>query len=65
MVPRGGGPGVSVGHTCAYVPAKDSGKGKILIVGGANPNGSFSESHVLDLGKDLSVCLKLFVVSFF
>ncbi|XP_061118668.1 rab9 effector protein with kelch motifs isoform X2 [Conger conger] len=51
VVPRGGGPGVSVGHTCAYIPGKDSGKGKILIVGGANPNGSFSESHVLDLDR--------------
>lgn len=51
VVPRGGGPGVSVGHTCTYAPGKDAGKGKILIVGGANPNGSFSESHVLDLDR--------------
>ncbi|KAG5834693.1 hypothetical protein ANANG_G00264280 [Anguilla anguilla] len=51
VVPRGGGPGVSVGHTCTYVSGKDAGKGKILIVGGANPNGSFSESHVLNLDR--------------
>ncbi|XP_010876089.1 rab9 effector protein with kelch motifs [Esox lucius] len=49
LIPRGGGPGVSVGHTCTYVPCEDGGKGKVLIVGGANPNGSFSESHVINL----------------
>lgn len=52
MIPRGGGPGVSVGHTCIYLPSEDDGKGKVLIIGGANPNGSFSESHVINLGKD-------------
>ncbi|KAJ8286839.1 hypothetical protein GJAV_G00043870 [Gymnothorax javanicus] len=51
VVPRGGGPGVSVGHTCTFIPGKDAGKGKILIVGGANPNGSFSETHILDLDR--------------
>ncbi|XP_070990286.1 rab9 effector protein with kelch motifs isoform X4 [Oncorhynchus clarkii lewisi] len=49
MIPRGGGPGVSVGHTCIYIPSEDDGKGKIQIIGGANPNGSFSESHVINL----------------
>lgn len=49
MIPRGGGPGVSVGHTCIYLPSEDDGKGKVLIIGGANPNGSFSESHVINL----------------
>ncbi|XP_030640729.1 rab9 effector protein with kelch motifs [Chanos chanos] len=49
LVPRGEGPGVSVGHTCTYLPSAEGGKGRILIVGGANPNGSFSESHVINL----------------
>ncbi|XP_023666835.2 rab9 effector protein with kelch motifs isoform X1 [Paramormyrops kingsleyae] len=51
LIPRGGGPGVSVGHTCTYIPSSDDGKGKILIVGGANPNGSFSDCHVIDLDR--------------
>ncbi|KAJ7987294.1 hypothetical protein DPEC_G00337240 [Dallia pectoralis] len=49
LIPRGGGPGVSVGHTCTYIPSEDGGKGKVLILGGANPNGSYSESHVINL----------------
>nr|ACO09334.1 Tip elongation aberrant protein 1 [Osmerus mordax] len=49
LIPRGGGPGVSVGHTCMFIPSEGEGKGSVLIVGGANPNGSFSESHVLNL----------------
>ena len=52
LIPTGGGPGVTVGHTCTYLPGSENGsKGKILIVGGANPNGSFSESHVINLGN--------------
>ncbi|MGH0121289.1 UNVERIFIED_CONTAM: hypothetical protein FKN15_073615 [Acipenser sinensis] len=48
---KGESPGVRVGHTCTYLPsaADNQGKGKILIVGGANPNGSFSDSHIIDL----------------
>ncbi|XP_017575835.1 rab9 effector protein with kelch motifs [Pygocentrus nattereri] len=48
LVPRGAGPGVSVGHTCTYMPSR-GGKGRIVIVGGANPNGSFSDSYVINL----------------
>ncbi|CAL8340676.1 unnamed protein product [Arctogadus glacialis] len=52
LIPTGGGPGVTVGHTCTYLPGSENGsKGKILIVGGANPNGSFSESHVINLDR--------------
>ncbi|KAL0965489.1 hypothetical protein UPYG_G00281940 [Umbra pygmaea] len=51
LIPTGGGPGVSVGHTCTYFPSENGGKGKILIVGGANPNGSFSASHVINLDR--------------
>ncbi|XP_058861580.1 rab9 effector protein with kelch motifs-like isoform X2 [Acipenser ruthenus] len=51
LVPQGESPGVRVGHTCTYLPsaADNQGKGKILIVGGAIPNGSFSDSHIIDL----------------
>ncbi|XP_012669886.2 rab9 effector protein with kelch motifs isoform X2 [Clupea harengus] len=51
LVPRGQCPGVSVGHTCTFLPFDEGGKGKIVIVGGANPNGSFSESSVIDLDR--------------
>uniref|UniRef100_A0A4W6CXW6 Rab9 effector protein with kelch motifs n=1 Tax=Lates calcarifer TaxID=8187 RepID=A0A4W6CXW6_LATCA len=51
LIPRGSAPGVSVGHTCTFTPSEEGGKGRILIVGGANPSGSFSHSHIIDLGK--------------
>ncbi|XP_071371752.1 rab9 effector protein with kelch motifs isoform X2 [Centroberyx affinis] len=51
LIPRGSGPGVSVGHNCTYTPSGDGGKGQILIVGGANPSGSFSESHIINLDQ--------------
>lgn len=51
LVPRGQSPGVSVGHTCTFIPSDEGEKGKIVIVGGANPNGSFSECSVIDLGE--------------
>nr|XP_046230818.1 rab9 effector protein with kelch motifs [Scatophagus argus]XP_046230819.1 rab9 effector protein with kelch motifs [Scatophagus argus]XP_046230820.1 rab9 effector protein with kelch motifs [Scatophagus argus] len=49
LIPRGSAPGVSVGHTCTFVPSGDGGKGRILIVGGANPSGSFSHSYTINL----------------
>ncbi|XP_068190642.1 rab9 effector protein with kelch motifs isoform X2 [Antennarius striatus] len=45
----GSAPGVSVGHTCTFIPSEDGGQGRIVIVGGANPSGSFSNSHVINL----------------
>ncbi|XP_078406019.1 rab9 effector protein with kelch motifs isoform X4 [Cetorhinus maximus] len=50
LVPRGENPDVRVGHTLTYIP-DTSEKGKVIIVGGANPNGSFSDAHILDLDK--------------
>lgn len=47
--PRGSAPGVSVGHTCIFTPSEDGGKGRLLIIGGANPSGSFSDSHIINL----------------
>ncbi|XP_047228913.1 rab9 effector protein with kelch motifs isoform X2 [Girardinichthys multiradiatus] len=52
LIPNGSAPGVSVGHTCMFVPSEDERKGRILIVGGANPSGSFSESYVLNLDEE-------------
>ncbi|KAM4665203.1 rab9 effector protein with kelch motifs isoform 2-T2 [Discoglossus pictus] len=50
LAPRGEAPNSRVGHTCMYMPPNEgSEKGKILILGGANPNGCFSETHVIDL----------------
>ncbi|XP_069744414.1 rab9 effector protein with kelch motifs isoform X1 [Narcine bancroftii] len=50
FVPRGESPDVRVGHTLTYIP-EASGKGKVVIVGGANPNGSFSDAHILELDR--------------
>ncbi|XP_040591613.1 rab9 effector protein with kelch motifs isoform X2 [Mesocricetus auratus] len=40
-----------VGHSCSYLPPiGDAKRGKVFIVGGANPNQSFSDVHIMDLG---------------
>ncbi|XP_038192226.1 rab9 effector protein with kelch motifs isoform X2 [Arvicola amphibius] len=40
-----------VGHSCSYLPpVGDAKRGKVFIVGGANPNQSFSDVHTMDLG---------------
>ncbi|XP_075435512.1 rab9 effector protein with kelch motifs isoform X2 [Ascaphus truei] len=50
LVPRGEGPSSRVGHTCMYVPPSDvSAKGKVLILGGADPSCCFSDAHIIDL----------------
>ncbi|XP_065821780.1 rab9 effector protein with kelch motifs isoform X2 [Labrus bergylta] len=49
LMPRGSAPGVSVGHTCTFIPPADEGKGSILIVGGANPSGSFTHCNIINL----------------
>ncbi|XP_060768135.1 rab9 effector protein with kelch motifs [Neoarius graeffei] len=51
LVPRGEAPGLSVGHTCMFVPSASEGKGRIVIVGGANPSGSFSHSSIINLDR--------------
>ncbi|KAJ6651907.1 hypothetical protein lerEdw1_015930 [Lerista edwardsae] len=47
----GEGPCARVGHNALYLPPLDpgGGKGQIVIVGGANPSGSFSDLHFVDL----------------
>ncbi|XP_077479613.1 rab9 effector protein with kelch motifs isoform X1 [Stigmatopora argus] len=49
LVPSGRSPDVSVGHTCTFWPG-DGSNGRILIVGGANPNGSYSHTQAIKLG---------------
>ncbi|XP_026209787.1 rab9 effector protein with kelch motifs isoform X2 [Anabas testudineus] len=49
FIPRGSAPGASVGHTCTFIPCGEGGKGRILIVGGANPSGSFPHSYIINL----------------
>ncbi|XP_029371410.1 rab9 effector protein with kelch motifs [Echeneis naucrates] len=48
LIPRGSAPGVCVGHTCTFM-SSEGGKGRIIIVGGANPSGSFSHSQIVNL----------------
>ena len=42
-------PSQRVGHTATYVPGPEGHNGKVYIIGGANPNGPFSETYILDL----------------
>eukprot|EP00073_Rattus_norvegicus_P035154 XP_008759957.1 PREDICTED: rab9 effector protein with kelch motifs isoform X10 [Rattus norvegicus] len=44
-----------VGHSCSYFPpVGEAEKGKVFIVGGANPNQSFSDVHTMDLARTWS-----------
>ncbi|XP_073872679.1 rab9 effector protein with kelch motifs isoform X5 [Macaca fascicularis] len=46
----GDSPCARVGHSCSYLPPVGNAKtGKVFIVGGANPNRSFSDVHAMDL----------------
>ncbi|XP_005213196.1 rab9 effector protein with kelch motifs isoform X3 [Bos indicus x Bos taurus] len=47
----GDSPCARVGHSCSYLPpVGDAERGKVFIVGGADPNRSFSDVHTIDLG---------------
>ncbi|XP_054544615.1 rab9 effector protein with kelch motifs isoform X3 [Talpa occidentalis] len=47
----GDSPCARVGHSCSYLPpVGDAKRGKVFIVGGADPNRSFSDVHTMDLG---------------
>eukprot|EP00058_Branchiostoma_floridae_P014644 XP_002600132.1 hypothetical protein BRAFLDRAFT_276373 [Branchiostoma floridae] len=50
LSPGGGGPSLTVGHTCTYLP-RVGGSGRVVLVGGANPSGPFADTFVLDLDK--------------
>ncbi|XP_070286788.1 rab9 effector protein with kelch motifs isoform X1 [Myotis yumanensis] len=50
LTPAGDSPCARVGHSCSYFPpVGDAKRGKVFIVGGANPNRSFSDVHTMDL----------------
>ncbi|KAM6903099.1 rab9 effector protein with kelch motifs [Xenentodon cancila] len=49
LIPSGSAPGVSVGHTCTFLPSEHEGRGRIFVVGGANPSGSFPDSYFINL----------------
>uniref|UniRef100_A0A5F5PIT4 Rab9 effector protein with kelch motifs n=1 Tax=Equus caballus TaxID=9796 RepID=A0A5F5PIT4_HORSE len=50
LTPRGDSPCARVGHSCSYLPpVGDAKRGKVFIVGGADPNRSFSDVHTMDL----------------
>ncbi|XP_066223277.1 rab9 effector protein with kelch motifs isoform X3 [Saccopteryx leptura] len=51
LTPPGESPCARVGHSCSYLPpVGDAKRGKVFIVGGADPNTSFSDVHTMDLG---------------
>lgn len=45
----GESPSMRVGHTILHHNDDESKKGKLYIVGGANPSGSFNEVYVFDM----------------
>ncbi|XP_073495903.1 rab9 effector protein with kelch motifs [Phyllobates terribilis] len=50
FAPNGEAPSPRVGHTCLYVPAPDvQGKGKVVIIGGADPGCCYSDVHIINL----------------
>lgn len=48
LSPEGDGPCIRVGHTCTFAADKPR---RVLVIGGANPDGSFADVYVLDLEK--------------
>ena len=45
--PDGDAPCIRVGHTCTFVAGEPR---RVLVIGGANPDGSFADVYSLDLG---------------
>ena len=51
LTPVGDSLCAQVGHRCSYLPpVGDAERGKVFIVGRADPNRSFSDVHTIDLG---------------
>ncbi|XP_071793803.1 uncharacterized protein [Asterias amurensis] len=43
-------PSMRVGHTCSHIPGKTTDdKGRLLVIGGADPSGAYGDSYLLDL----------------
>ncbi|KAM5145847.1 rab9 effector protein with kelch motifs isoform 1-T2 [Mantella aurantiaca] len=50
FAPGGTAPSPRVGQTCMYLhAAEEGGKGRIVIIGGADPNCCFSDAHIINL----------------
>ncbi|KAM9326554.1 rab9 effector protein with kelch motifs [Gastrophryne carolinensis] len=48
--PGGTAPNPRVGHTCIYLAAEEEGgRGKIVIIGGADPGCCYSDAHIINL----------------
>lgn len=47
LSPEGEAPCIRVGHTCTFVGGEPR---RVLVIGGANPDGSFADVYSLDLG---------------
>ncbi|XP_030317100.1 rab9 effector protein with kelch motifs [Calypte anna] len=48
LSPRGARPRGRVGHGCLFLPS--GGSGRVLLLGGADPAGAFSDAHFVELG---------------
>ena len=53
LSPEGEGPCIRVGHTCTYFAEgqERNQQRRVMVIGGANPDGSFADVHVLSLGQ--------------
>ncbi|KAL5012726.1 hypothetical protein ScPMuIL_011277 [Solemya velum] len=50
LATEGSCPSMRVGHTCTYLKGERTGdNGKLYVIGGADPSGSFQETYVLDM----------------
>lgn len=50
LSPDGDVPCIRVGHTCTFVADLAEEHRRVLVIGGANPDGSFADVYSLDLG---------------
>lgn len=50
LSPDGDAPCVRVGHTCTFISCEREPR-RVLVIGGANPDGSFADVYALDLEK--------------
>ena len=65
LSPDGDAPCIRVGHTCTFVAGQVR---RVLVIGGANPDGSFADVYSLDLGSLLKFtghCFKSQVINRF
>ena len=59
LSPDGDAPCVRVGHTCTFISCEREPR-RVLVIGGANPDGSFADVYALDLGLFLT-CSSLYI----